>query len=61
MIKNPYGADLELTDGKLSKETKEKFPECIGCWDDRKVFDRESVYCGSYGPCNLYPLIRRGE
>ena len=54
---NRYGVDIQVEEGELSEDTKNKLPECIGCWDNKDTFSENLFYCGHYGACNLYPFL----
>jgi hypothetical protein len=58
-VKNSYGTFIEEVDGELSGETKKTFPECIACWENSEIWGQENWICGHYGPCNLYPLLKK--
>lgn len=57
-IKNAYGRMITLN-VELSEESRKTFPpECLKCWDDPEVWERESAMCNEYGPCNFHPIIK---
>ena len=57
VVKGAYGLSIKLN-AELSEEAKEAFPKCVACWDDPKIWEKESFVCNHTGPCNFYPIIK---